>query len=242
MAIVKPFQPSRNVLSTLRGAVFAASLSLLTLSTGCDSGSSQAGIDAADIQGAPIDSAPATKPSWITVAAMAPDGGCGTVSPTLIAMPPAAPEMHGAYQVTSFALLGSYLYKYPELITTPDGGSKLETKDQMPASIKALDAKKVFIKGFMLPSEMDKGRVKTFVLLKNTMGCCYGVAPMMNEWIYVSLGAGKTVEFTPDVPIGVEGTLEVGEEIEKNTVMSLYRLKADEVVPPVAQTESPPGS
>jgi len=40
----------------------------------------------------------------------------------------------------------------------------------------------VAVTGFMLPTKMDKGLVTEFLLVKESMMCCYGVMPKINEW------------------------------------------------------------
>lgn len=164
-------------------------------------------------------------------------------NPTLQKIAPSADDgkMVGDFMQVSFALLASYNYVYPNLDGKMEEGAGSQPKadakppqlpDQIPAKIKALNGKKVTLQGFMVPSEVERGKIKSFVLLQNTMGCCFGVMPMMNEWVYVSMEPGKASEFYPDLPISVFGTIEVGEEIEQGTVISLYRMKAEKVTPP----------
>lgn len=204
-----------------------------------------ASLDAGEeIKGAPIDAPvvePAAEPETDIAEAVEPSA---TDEPSANAEAPAEESKTVAAAETiqkdgmpelSFDLLGSFTYQYPDLNAKAEDGSPLPLPDQVPAKIKAFDGKKVLIEGFMLPSEIEKGKIKSFVLLKDIMGCCFGVVPMMNEWVFVKMEGDKTCEFTPDVPIKVEGTLEVGEEIKDNTVMSLYRLIADKVHEPSLQ-------
>ncbi len=61
----------------------------------------------------------------------------------------------------------------------------------------------------MLPTRVDKGMVTEFLLLRNQMGCCYGMAPGLCEWIEVHT-SGKGVKPLVDDLVTVYGTLHVG--------------------------------
>lgn len=99
-------------------------------------------------------------------------------------------------------------------------------KEKAPNQVKALNGKKVAITGFMLPVDFDRGVVRSFLLLKDQTGCCFGVMPRINEFVYVKMQGGDSAEFMTDVPITVSGRFGVD---EKNLVGSLYTMKADEI-------------
>jgi hypothetical protein len=101
--------------------------------------------------------------------------------------------------------------------------------DQIPAKIKALDQAKVAVTGFMLPTKMDKGLVKEFLLVKDAMMCCYGAMPKVNEWIVVKMN-GAGVKPLMDIPITFEGRLKVGEMFENGYLTGLYLLEGDRLV------------
>ncbi len=98
-----------------------------------------------------------------------------------------AQRKNGEYQKISFELLGSFVYDMPD----SEGFSRGMYKDQIPAKIKALNDQKVAIEGFMLATMGYKDKVRNFILLANQMGCCFGVPPPMNGWIYVTMKHGK---------------------------------------------------
>ncbi|HEX5136860.1 MAG TPA: DUF3299 domain-containing protein [Planctomycetota bacterium] len=128
----------------------------------------------------------------------------------------------------TFDKLASYKYEVHELV------EGVPPVDQIPVSIKALHGKKVAIKGFMLPYKNDGENVTEFILLRNQGLCCFGTVPRMNEWVHVKMAPGRGAPYAIDVPLTVFGTLEVGEEYEKNVLMSLYRMESTTViVPPV---------
>jgi hypothetical protein len=237
-------------MTMLRRLAPIAVIALMVSVAGCNKEPVTSQADDGEIKGAPIDSAP------VEIAASEPTAEAVPVEietvDTAKSEAPAEQQIAAASEAekivsaepvvnadgkinVTFAFLGSYTYQYPDLHTKAEDGSPLPLPDQIPAKIKELNGKKVSIEGFMLPSEIEKGKIKSFILLKDIMGCCFGMVPMMNEWVFVKMAGDTTCEFTPDVPITVDGTLEVGEEIKDDTVMSLYRLIADKVHPPKLQ-------
>ena len=151
--------------------------------------------------------------------------------PRPVAPPPAPQERPKGledHEDVSFDRLSSYAYEVFELKKGE------QPKEQIPASVKALDGKKVAVKGFMLPYRNVGEGVTEFILLRNQGLCCFGTVPRMNEWIHVKMAPGKGAPYAIDLPITVFGTLAVGEEYEKNVLMSLYRMESTAVVvPPV---------
>lgn len=124
-----------------------------------------------------------------------------------------------AYENVGFDRLASYNYVAPE-------GDNAKPTDQIPAPIKALDQKKVAVTGFMLPTKMDKGLVKEFLLVKDPMMCCYGQMPRINEWVVVKM-VGAGVKPLMDLPITFEGKLRVGEMFENGYLTGVYLLEGD---------------
>jgi hypothetical protein len=137
----------------------------------------------------------------------------------------------GKHLKVTFNALGSFEYDVPDpdaLLASPDPTKPL--KEQIPQPIKKLDNKEVVIVGFMVPVEVDNnGNVKSFALTQNQMFCCFGVPPGMNEWVMVSM-EGNPAKYYSDLPIAAFGKLEVGEEIEDGYVMSVYRMRANEIM------------
>ena len=92
----------------------------------------------------------------------------------------AAPaEMIGEYLRVPFSFLGDYWLDEPDWRQLADSEyiASLSYDTEIPDTVKQLNKKKVAITGFMLPIDVDKGKVKRFLLLKSTMSCCFGVAP-----------------------------------------------------------------
>lgn len=138
----------------------------------------------------------------------------------------------GRWTKVTFAALGSYKYEVPD----PDEIRKSPTptkpvKEQIPPKIKELDGAPALVVGFMVPIEITReGKVKSFALTVNQTFCCYGVPPAMNEWIMVNMEEGITADYIMDLPVAAYGSLAVGEEIDDGYVLSVYRMKASEVI------------
>lgn len=134
----------------------------------------------------------------------------------------AAQDAKPGYQTVSFAQLSDYEYEVPDPLT--NGG--VAGANVIPAKVKALDGRKLAVRGFMLPLDLDQNGVSQF-LLNGSFDMCYFGAPVkMNEWILVTMKGGKKTPFTHLATL-VYGTLSVGEEIKNGRVMSLYRMQAD---------------
>lgn len=100
---------------------------------------------------------------------------------------------------------------------------------QLPDRILALNKKKIMIQGFMVPIEFKRDAVRSFLLVRNQMMCCFGAMMGMNEWVLVQMDGEKKTSYVQDVPTTVIGELEVGEDFQNGMVMSIYRLRAFEV-------------
>jgi hypothetical protein len=99
-------------------------------------------------------------------------------------------------------------------------------KKIIPKQIEELNGKKIAVTGFMLPFDFDRDKVKSFLLLQNKMGCCFGIMPGMNEFIYVKMAPNASTKFMTDIPITVSGKFEIGQE---NVIGSLYGMEAEKV-------------
>lgn len=143
---------------------------------------------------------------------------------------------------TSFAFLSSFAWGAPkpvsERIARNDGprylrglDDELQPENQpekdaeaIPANVKALDGRKVRVEGFMMPLKMEKGGVRQFLLMRNQMMCCYGIAPQANEWIVVDV-VGDPIAARMDEPIYVTGLFRVGVIREDGAFIGIYRLE-----------------
>jgi hypothetical protein len=98
----------------------------------------------------------------------------------------------------------------------------------IPAFITDLNGTKAAVTGFMIPIDTDKSGVNAtaFIIVRNQMSCCFGVVPMLNEYMMVTMKKGKKAKIVMDVPMTVYGTLETGEKFENGVGWTLYRMSA----------------
>ncbi len=99
----------------------------------------------------------------------------------------------------------------------------------LPPEVLALDGRKVSVTGFMMPIDFEDGRVRSFLLMKNQLLCCFGIAPRLNDFVAVQVGEGRGVPAVQDVPITVKGILQVGEVSENGAALAVYTMIADDV-------------
>lgn len=173
-------------------------------------------------------------------------GGARTLAaaPGVQSLPPANPDPSmtqdpsveglddrgGAYARVGFSTLAGYFYDVEEIEATipdnPDG----KPEDHIPPAVRALDGKKVVVRGFMMPIEMIRNETSVFLLVRNRLLCCFGMMVGINEWVHVRMADDKRVPWINDVPIAVYGTLRVREEVRDGMIMSLYRMEGEDVV------------
>ena len=132
-----------------------------------------------------------------------------------------------------FNRLACFNYDYPDY----DGGTDLmkgkkKKEPGIPESVLNLNGSSVAIPGFMIPMDQDGEGDKCtyFILARNQMTCCYGVAPGLNEWVSVRMEKGKTADLEMDRPVVVVGALEVGEIYNADSGWSFYRMKGEKVI------------
>ena len=98
-------------------------------------------------------------------------------------------------------------------------------EEQIPSMVKGWNGKKAMITGYMVPVKMDKGLVTEFLLMRNTMACCFGGVPNMNEWVIVKMKKG--VQPMMDLPVAFYGELKVGAMFENGYMTGLYELEGE---------------
>lgn len=150
-----------------------------------------------------------------------------SAKPAAPAAPQPVPNADG-FQVVGFEVLASFEFTPPtNAAAGPNGQAPVKKGDeQIPERIKALDAQKVIVTGFMLPIKMNEGLVTEFLLVKDPMMCCFGVMPKINEWVIVRM-TGKGVAPLMDVPISFEGKLKVGELYDNGYLTGIYLLAGE---------------
>ena len=140
----------------------------------------------------------------------------------------AEPGLENGYLKLGFEQLASYAFTPPAFDPTTDATAKPPTgEEQIPAGVKAWNGKKAVITGFMVPVKMEKGLVTELLLMRNTMACCYGSVPNMNEWVVVKMKNG--VQPLMDVPISIFGSIKVGAMFENGYMTGLYELEGEKM-------------
>ncbi len=158
------------------------------------------------------------------------------------APPPAAPvssisrvaseksaKRAGTYQSLTFETLSSFDIKEPDWNKLEDPAyiATLNLDEDIPTQIKALSGEKIEIEGFMLPLEGEDDNLQSFVLLENQLACCFGVIPLLNEWVYVTVPEKKKIRSHQDELVTLYGTLRVGAEFEDGMLNGVYHLELD---------------
>ena len=141
------------------------------------------------------------------------------------------PSETETYQLLTFNMLTSYPFREPNWAKMEDPAyiASLKLDEQIAPQIQAMNGKKVEIEGFMLPLDMPDGNLRTFMLLKDQMACCFGNIPRLNEWVYVRVPKKKKVGIHQDVPITLIGTLRVGAKFEREVLTGIYHLELDRI-------------
>ena len=135
------------------------------------------------------------------------------------------------YQSLTFNMLTSYPFREPNWAKMEDPAyiGSLKLDEQISPQIQAMSGKKVEIQGFMLPLDMSGGNLRTFMLLKDQMACCFGNMPRLNEWVYVRVPEKKKIDIHQDVLITLLGTLRVGTKFEGVVLTGIYHLDLDRI-------------
>jgi hypothetical protein len=153
-------------------------------------------------------------------------GWAAETAPEIKPTTPPAPQVEDGYLKLGFEQLASYPFTPPSFDPTADPKAKPPTgEEQIPPTVKSWNGKKAMITGFMVPVKMDKGLVTEFLLMRNTMACCFGTVPNMNEWVIVKMKKG--VQPMMDVPVAFYGELKVGAMFENGYMTGLYELDGE---------------
>jgi hypothetical protein len=138
------------------------------------------------------------------------------------------------FLVAGFDKLASFnIEAGPDSPVVPENRSAATRKilDQVPASVKAFNEKQVAISGFMMPMSLEKEMVTEFLLLRDQMGCCYGMTPGVSEWIDVRTSV-KGVKPFMDVLITVYGTLHIDATFEDGYLTGIYKMDCEKIHEP----------
>lgn len=135
-----------------------------------------------------------------------------------------------AYQTVGFDKLASYNFEVMEDAPVTNQTAAFDKADeQIPATVKSFNLKKVSIRGFMLPLKVENGKVTEFLIMKDQSMCCYGATPKINEWVSVKL-SGRGIKPIMDQPVSMLGTLHVGAMRENGYLVGIYQMDGDKLI------------
>jgi len=90
--------------------------------------------------------------------------------------------------------------------------------EKLPKWLKALDGKRIRVRGFMYPPFQDTG-IRGFVLARDNQICCFGRTPKEYDLVDTFLRKGVTTSYIQNRPFDVVGIFRIKSEIEKFTAM-----------------------
>ena len=135
----------------------------------------------------------------------------------------------GSYLPLTFEALTNFTIEEPDWVKMDDPAyiATLNLDADIPSQIKALNGERIEIEGFMLPLEGEVDNLRSFVLLKDQLACCFGITPLLNEWVYVKVPDKKKIGSYFDELVTLYGTLGVGAEFEDDLLTGIYHLELD---------------
>ncbi len=127
-----------------------------------------------------------------------------------------------------FDSLAAFPYRVYEYYAEGVAGRPLlKSDDTIPDAVRALDGRRVSLRGFVLALRTRQGRVTEFLLLKDQGTCCFGAQAQINHFIRVTFPGGRT--FESGLPYRVKGRLKVGETYVQGYLTGIYQLQAEAV-------------
>ncbi len=136
-------------------------------------------------------------------------------------------ELSDGPPLVDFTVLSGFDYQEPPAprnIAQADLEAVPPVSSPLPAAVQALDGQSMRLQGFMVPLDLEDGRVTTFLLLADHKLCCGIGDPRVNDMVEVT--SIERVDFHMDYRVEVTGRLEVGAEFEHGYLSSLYRMNA----------------
>jgi len=110
---------------------------------------------------------------------------------------------------------GAYLYYLKTAV--PAGYERISydplqtlTPEAPDSSAKALDGKKIYLQGYIYPTNQTKG-ITSFMLCRDNGTCCFGGQPKLTDMVAVKLKEPLTLDFTSSLH-GVGGVFRVKSE------------------------------
>jgi hypothetical protein len=93
-----------------------------------------------------------------------------------------------------------------------------DAPERLPKWLKALDGKRIRVRGFMFPPFQDTD-IRGFVLARDNQICCFGRTPKEYDLIDTFMRKGVTTHYIQGRPFDVVGVFHIKTNIEKYTAM-----------------------
>ena len=132
-----------------------------------------------------------------------------------------------------FDKLSSFPYKITDAGTgaTPEEIAAAMKKDQVPTWVRVYDNVKIALTGYMMPLQIENGKSKKFVMMRDINTCCYGAVPNMNDYVVCTM-KGSGIEVVQDIPVQLVGTFHVDQKYEGGYVVSLFVMDGEKFIGP----------
>ena len=118
-------------------------------------------------------------------------------------------------------------YQPPELRDLDE--ETIELSD-FPEHLQELHGAQARMDGYMVPVDFEDKKVTSFILSRYLPGCCFGVMPLLDEWVEIEVVIEGGVDYFPYQIVRVSGEFEVGELLDDyGYVRSIFRMKAEKV-------------
>lgn len=195
--------------------------------------------------GAAVDPPPAVAPAAVPPATVRPPANPGSpaapaaIDPAIGVTQPGAESFEPLQMPTEtvsghlrvgFNVLGGFPFQLSKAeaatAAAPETAAAADVLARIPEVVRQLDGKKVLVSGFMLPMKMEGTLATEFLLVANSMLCCYGVVPPMNQWMVVQMKKAG-VKPQQDVPVSFFGTLRVKPRFDGGALSAIYHLEGD---------------
>ena len=151
----------------------------------------------------------------------------------LLPLPPTpTAKSEGEFAEVGFDFLAGFDYAMPDETNVSTNAPAAPAKEQIPLNVKALDKKRVALKGFMLPLKVEGGMITELLIMRDQSMCCYGTVPKINEWVSVKM-INKGVKPVMDQAITLYGALKVGEMYENGYLVGIYQLDGEKMAGPL---------
>lgn len=132
-----------------------------------------------------------------------------------------------------FDKLSSFSYQLVDAGTgaSPEEIAEHLKKDPVPDWVKQYDGQRVLLTGYLMPLQVENGRSRKFVMMRDVNTCCYGAVPNMNDYLVVTM-EGEGVEPVQDVPVDLVGIFRIDHRYEDGYVVSLFAMQGEKFLGP----------